>query len=103
MKYSICFGRWRSSVVEQLINDVLRGSKAIDQAQNILLKRVQMQRQPALHQSLRAIVSVDVWPSGERKPAPKSSSEGHRFNTAAFLQTQFERVDIVIESVCLDF
>jgi len=90
-------------VVEQLINDVLGGSKAIDQAQNILLKRAQLQRQPALHQSLRAVVRVDVWPSGERKPPPKSSCEGHRFNPAAFLQTQFERVNIVIESVCLDF
>ena len=90
-------------MVEQRINSVMRGDKALDQTQNILLKRARMQRQPSLHQGLRAIVGADVWPTGECEPAPERPGEGHGFNTAAFLRTQFESVDIVIESVCLNF
>jgi len=89
-------------VVEQLINRVMRGGKVLDQAQNILLKCARMQRQPSLHQSLRAVVGADVWPAGECEPASECPGEGHGFDTAAFLRTQFESVDIVIESVRLN-
>jgi hypothetical protein len=52
---------------------------------------------------LRAVVGFDVWPAGQCKPAAEGCGEGHGFNPAAFLQTQFERVDIVIESASLNF
>jgi hypothetical protein len=51
---------------------------------------------------LRTVVGLDVWPAGACKPAAEGSGEGHGFDVTAFLQTQFERVDIVIESAGLN-